>query len=106
MERARETFYSPELARLTSQRWPLSPRIEAELEVTVLQRTDGRGKVFHYGWVVSKPDVRQRPVSEDNDGRRRLKQAAVEKMNRRGFTQLSRETYSSRMLEFLKLTLL
>jgi hypothetical protein len=84
----------------------LSPRIEAELEVTVLQRTYERGRVLHYRYVINKPDVRQRPVSEDNDGRHRLNQAAHEKMNRRGFTQLSRETYSSRMLELLKLTLL
>jgi len=66
----------------------LSPVIEAALEVTVLQRIDEAGRVFHYGEMINKPDVCRRPISENNDERHRLKRAELEEMGWKGFTQL------------------
>jgi hypothetical protein len=65
-----------------------SPTMDAKLEVTVLQRIDGRGRVFHYGEMINKPDVCRRPISENNDELHRLKQAELEEMSMRGFTEL------------------
>ncbi|KAE9370873.1 hypothetical protein N431DRAFT_492879 [Stipitochalara longipes BDJ] len=62
--------------------------VEDALEVTVLQRIDDEGRVFHYGEMIKKPDVCRRPVSENNDERHRLKQLELKEMDRKGFTQL------------------
>ena len=66
----------------------ISLAMEATLEVTVHQRIDDQGKVFHYGEMIKKPDVCRRPVSENNDERHRLKQAELEAIDKKGFTQL------------------
>jgi hypothetical protein len=65
-----------------------SPTMNANLEVTVLQRIDERGRVLHYGEMINKPDVCRRPISENNDELHRLKQAELEEMSMRGFTEL------------------
>jgi hypothetical protein len=59
----------------------LTPAIEARLEVKVLQRTDGIGRLFHYGEMIKKPDVCRRPVAENNDEKHRLRQLEVESLS-------------------------
>jgi len=66
----------------------ISSTIEDSLEATVLQRIDDEGRVFHYGEMIKKPEVCQRPISENNDERHRLKQAEIKELDRKGFTQL------------------
>jgi hypothetical protein len=66
----------------------LSSEIEKELEVKVLQRIDERGRIFHYGEMLNKPDVCRRPVSENNDEQHRLKRAELERTAGKGLTEL------------------
>jgi hypothetical protein len=66
----------------------VSPTTEDALEVTVFQRIDEGGKLFHYGETVNKPDVCRRPTSENNDERHRLKQAELEGLDKRLLTEL------------------
>jgi len=66
----------------------ITAAMEDALEVTVHQRIDSEGQVFHYGEMIKKPDACRRPVSENNDKRHRLKQAELEIMDMTGFTQL------------------
>jgi hypothetical protein len=66
----------------------LSPTIDEALEVTVFQRIDEGGKLFHYGEMINKPDVCRRPTSENNDERHRLKQAELEEANKRPLMEL------------------
>jgi hypothetical protein len=66
----------------------LSPTTEEALDVTVFQRIDEGGKLFHYGEMINKPDVCRRPITENNDERHRLKQAEPGEVNKRTSTEL------------------
>jgi hypothetical protein len=66
----------------------LPPTIDDALEVTVFQRIDEGGKLFHCGEMINKPDVCRRPTTENNDERHRLKQGELEEVNKRPLTEL------------------
>jgi hypothetical protein len=66
----------------------LSTALEDALEVTVFQRIDKDGRLFHYGEMINKPDACRRPAPENNDERHRLKQAEIEELNQRALTEL------------------
>ena len=61
----------------------LSSSVKNALEVTVFQRVDENGNLFHYGEMINKPGVCRRPVPENNDEKHKLKQMEPEEIGKR-----------------------